>query len=156
MSAAKGVPDAAIPIGRPIANSDARLLDGDAESIPVGRRGTLYVGGAGLARGYLDRLALTSERFVPRFGQSRQSERAYDTGDVAAWRRESVIDFHGRRDHQVKLRGFRIELGEIEAALSAQPGVRECVRWCVRMSRARSGSWPTSSATPGRPRPRPS
>ncbi|MFZ1425960.1 MAG: amino acid adenylation domain-containing protein, partial [Geminicoccaceae bacterium] len=119
-------PEAAtVPIGRPIANIQIHLLDAGLEPVPVGVLGELAIGGIGLARGYLGRPGLTAERFVPDpFGDGA---RLYRTGDLASRRPDGVIDYAGRRDHQVKLRGLRIELGEIEACLMAHPRVREAV-----------------------------
>ncbi|WP_240732631.1 MULTISPECIES: polyketide synthase [Dyella] len=119
-------PDArSIPIGRPIADTTLHVMNARGELVPAGAVGELYIGGAGLARGYLGRADLTSERFVPDpFGA--EGDRLYRTGDLVRWLPEGVIEFIGRADGQVKIRGYRIEMGEIEAALQRQPGVRAC------------------------------
>ena len=121
----------AVPIGRPIANTQLYLLDRHLQPVPVGVTGELHIGGDGLARGYLNRPELTAEKFIgnPFIGDSeaRFSNRLYKTGDLARYLPDGSIDFLGRNDYQVKIRGFRIELGEIEAALALHPSVQRAV-----------------------------
>jgi acyl-coenzyme A synthetase/AMP-(fatty) acid ligase/acyl carrier protein len=116
-----------VPIGGPISNTTFHVLDEHATPVPVGVPGELYIGGAGVARGYRNRPELTTEKFVPDpFGDDADA-RLYRTGDLVRRRAGGTLEFLGRIDQQVKLRGFRIELGEIESVLLAHPAVSACV-----------------------------
>jgi amino acid adenylation domain-containing protein/thioester reductase-like protein len=116
-----------IPIGRPISNSTAYVLDRRLQPVPIGVRGELYVGGDGVARGYLNRPELTAERFIKNPFSEDAGARLYKTGDLVRYRPDGTLEFLGRIDTQVKLRGFRVELGEIETLLGQFPKVREVV-----------------------------
>ena len=116
-----------IPIGHPIANTQIHILDAHLQPVPIGVPGELYIGGPGLARGYLNRSKLTAERFPPNPFADKQGDRLYRTGDLARYLCDGNIEFLGRMDHQVKLRGIRIEPGEIETVLRQHPTIREAV-----------------------------
>ncbi|WP_327072450.1 amino acid adenylation domain-containing protein [Kitasatospora purpeofusca] len=126
-SAVAEVGDGPISIGAPIANTELHVLDEQGRLTPPGVPGELYIGGAGLARGYLGRPELTAERFVPHPLGAGPQDRLYRTGDLVRRRRDGGIEFLGRLDHQVKVRGFRIELGEIESELARRPEVGHAV-----------------------------
>jgi amino acid adenylation domain-containing protein/non-ribosomal peptide synthase protein (TIGR01720 family) len=117
----------AVPIGRPIANTKIYLLDKQGQPVPAGICGEIYIGGAGVARGYLNQAALTAERFVPDPFSERPGARLYRTGDQARCLSDGNLEYLGRFDTQVKVRGYRIELGEIESVLAAHPSVQESV-----------------------------
>lgn len=114
-----------VPIGRPIANTTMYVLDQKMEPVPPGVGGELYIGGAGVARGYLDATQLTAERFVADPFSTENGSRLYRTGDAVRQRRDGTLEFLGRRDRQTKIRGYRIEPAEIEAALRDYPGLQQ-------------------------------
>src|SRR5476651_1816421 len=131
------VGEGSIPIGRPIGNSRAYVLDARQQPVPVGVTGELYIGGAGVAKGYLNQPGLTAEKFlddpflVAPFVADPLSDqpqaRMYRTGDLACWRADGTLQYQGRNDNQVKIRGFRIEPGEIEVRLASYPRVKDAV-----------------------------
>ena len=114
-----------VPIGKPIWNTKIRILDEHRRPQPVGVPGELHIGGAGLARGYLNQAELTAQKFIADPFATHAGDRLYKTGDLARWLPDGNIEYLGRLDFQVKIRGFRIELGEIEEALSRHPAVRQ-------------------------------
>jgi amino acid adenylation domain-containing protein/non-ribosomal peptide synthase protein (TIGR01720 family) len=115
-----------VPVGRPLGNMAAYVLDDTVDIVPMGIAGEIYIGGNGVARGYMGQPDLTAERFVAnRLGPP--GSRLYRTGDLGRYGQTGDIEFVGRKDHQVKIRGFRIELGEIETILEQEPAVRKCV-----------------------------
>ncbi|KPA88169.1 amino acid adenylation enzyme/thioester reductase family protein [Pseudomonas asplenii] len=120
-------PGRVLPIGRPVANTRIYLLDEQRRLLPIGATGELYIGGAGVARGYLNRAELTAERFLDDPYSDEPGARMYRTGDLARWHQDGSLEYLGRNDDQVKIRGVRVELGEIEAAVASHPAVREAV-----------------------------
>ena len=125
--AGTSVDPAGVPIGRPIAGTLVRVLDPDGHPCPIGVPGELHIGGAGLARGYLNNPELTAATFIADPLSTDPTARLYRSGDLVSWNPDGSLAFHGRRDQQIKLRGFRIEPGEMEAALLDHPAVAQTV-----------------------------
>jgi arthrofactin-type cyclic lipopeptide synthetase C len=116
-----------VPIGRPIANTQLYILDGQMKPVPIGVAGEIYIGGAGVGRGYWKRPELTAERFVKDPFSANRESRLYRTGDIGRYRLDGNIEYLARNDHQVKIRGYRIELGEIEARLKDREEIKDVV-----------------------------
>ncbi|MCP4656225.1 MAG: amino acid adenylation domain-containing protein, partial [bacterium] len=141
----RGVRGTTLPIGRATADTSVQVLDRRGRPLPVGVPGELAIGGAGVARTYLNRPALTAERFVPdRFG-ARPGARLYRSGDLVRWLPDGELEFLGRIDQQVKIRGLRVELGEIEGVLERHPAVRQAV---VRVCEREGEPWLVAYAVP--------
>lgn len=125
---ATGVDDPSTPpIGRPIENYRAYVVDADMQSVPVGDKGELLIGGAGVARGYLNREELSAEKFIANPFDSDEGARVYRTGDLVRYREDGEIEFHGRIDDQVQIRGYRVEPGEVAVVLNQHPDVGAAV-----------------------------
>lgn len=118
-----------VPIGRPIANVDLYVLDSQCQPVPIGVPGELYIGGAGLARGYHRLPALTAERFIPHPFSVEGGARLYRTGDLARRRADGQLEFLGRGDDQIKIRGFRVELQDIESHIRLHPQIKDARVW---------------------------
>jgi len=119
--------DSHITIGKPVANTQVFILDQNMQPLPVGVPGILYIGGEGLARGYLNSPSLTAESFLPNPFGGKEGSRLYNSGDLAKWNSDGLIVFLGRQDQQVKIRGLRIELGEIESVINQIPWIKNAV-----------------------------
>ena len=122
----QGQDDQKVPIGRPINNTQIYILSLQKQPVPIGVQGEIYIGGVGLARGYLNQPELTSEKFVTNPFDEKPDSLMYRTGDLGRYRPDGNIEFLGRMDHQIKWLGYRIELGEIETLLAKHPSIHEC------------------------------
>jgi aspartate racemase len=127
LAAGDAVDPAGVPLGRPIALTSLQVLGPSGQPCPIGIPGELHIGGAGLARGYLNNPGLTAEKFIPDPFSSDPTARLYKSGDLASWNSDGTLAFHGRLDQQIKLRGYRIEPAEIEFALIAHPAIEQAV-----------------------------
>lgn len=116
-----------VPIGQPIANTSVYILDKHMQPVPIGVAGELFIGGKGITQGYLNRPELTRDRFIQNPFSKEGHDLLYKTGDLASYRNNGIIDFHGRADQQVKIRGFRIELDEIKETLKKSQGVKDAI-----------------------------
>jgi surfactin family lipopeptide synthetase A len=116
-----------VPIGRPIANTQVYILDGDGSPVPIGVTGEIHIGGTGVAKGYFNYPELTAARFIPDPFSNKTGSRLYKTGDMGRYLPDGDIEYRGRADQQVKIRGFRIEPGEIDALLRQHPAVKQCL-----------------------------
>lgn len=116
-----------LPLGRPLANLQVYVLDTYLEPMPIGVLGEIYVGGAGVGRGYIGEADLTAQAYLPDPHGGKRGGRLYRTGDIGRYRADGVVEYIGRVDQQVKVRGYRIELAEIEATILKQPGIQKCV-----------------------------
>ncbi|WP_214086504.1 non-ribosomal peptide synthetase [Photorhabdus heterorhabditis] len=128
-----------VSIGKPVANTFIYLLDDQQQPVPLGAIGEMYIGGAGVTRGYLNRTELTAERFLADPFNSQPGCRMYRTGDLVRYAHDGNIEYIGRNDFQVKIRGFRIELGEIEARINAHPSVLESIVVTTEAERGNKG-----------------
>ncbi len=124
---AGGEPVTSVPVGQPIRHAQVLVLDQDLNPVPSGGVGEIYIGGCGVARGYLGRPDLTAELFLPNGLGDEPGSRMYRTGDLGRWRPDHQLEVIGRVDHQVKIRGFRVEPAEVEATLAGHPGIAEAV-----------------------------
>jgi amino acid adenylation domain-containing protein len=122
-----------VPIGKPIQNVKIYILDENLERVPIGSQGNLFIGGEAIGRGYINRPSLTADKFIPDPFSEIPGSRLYNTGDLACFHEEGVIEFRGRSDFQIKLRGFRIEIGEIEENIRKLTEVQHCVVTARRM-----------------------
>src|SRR5262249_34237916 len=118
---------ATVPIGRPISNTEIYLLSHELTPVPIGVAGEIYIGGAGLALGYLNHADLAAARFLPHPFSEEPGSRLYKTGDVGRYRADGTLEFLGRCDEQLKVRGFRVEPGEIEMLLKKHPAIRDAL-----------------------------